>query len=59
MSHNWQKVKLGGYVDKEIGIHNIKGQKENKYHKDIHYKDYDIYTLVVVHKQKNKTPTKI
>ena len=23
---------------------------------DIHYKDYEIYTLVVVHKQKNKTP---
>ena len=52
-------VKLGVNVDKEIGIHNIKGQKAKKHHKDIHYKDYEIHILVLVHKQKNKTPTKI
>ena len=56
MPHSWQKVKLGVYVDKEIDIQNIKGQKANKYHKDIHYKDHETYTWVVVHKQKNKTP---
>ena len=43
-------------MDKEIGICNINGQNANKYHMDIHYKDYEIYTHVVVHKQKNKTP---
>ena len=42
-------------MDTEIGIHNINGQKAKKYHMYIHYKDYEIYTLVVVHKQKNKT----
>ena len=41
---------------KEIGIQNIKEQNGNKYHMDIHYKDYETYKLVVVHKQKNKTP---
>ena len=38
------EVKLGVYVDKEIGTYNIKGQKANKYHTDIHYMDYEIYT---------------
>ena len=57
MSHNWQKVKLGEYVSVyKIDIHNIKIQNANNHHMDIHYKDYEIYSLVVVHKQKNKTP---
>ena len=43
-------------MEREIDIYNIKWQKTSKYHKDIHYKDNEIYTLVVVHKQKNKTP---
>ena len=41
-------------MDKEIGIYNIKGQKANKYHNDIDYKDCEIYILARLHKQKNK-----
>ena len=29
------------------------------YHMDIHHKNYEIYRIVVVHKLKNNTPTKI
>ena len=36
--------KTRGYVNKEIGIQNIKRWKRNKYKVNIHYKDNETYT---------------
>ena len=42
--HTTSRKKTRGYVNKEIGIQNMKGGKGNTHHMGIHYKDNEIYT---------------
>ena len=56
---NGKKKNTGAYVKKEIGTQNITETEEKKEGRNTHYKgQQEIQIKVVVHKQKNKTPTK-